>query len=41
MENDFEGSRDAYFILTCGGRGGNAAVYAKNSAAEKGCVIAG
>ena len=28
MENDFEGSRDAYFILTCG------------SAAEKGCVIA-
>ena len=27
MENDFEGSRDAYFILTCGGSRRKAAGY--------------
>ena len=36
MENDFEGSRDAYFILTCGGSGGNAAVYAEKLCRRKG-----
>ena len=36
MENDFEGSRDEYFILTCGGSGGNAAVYAEKLCRRKG-----
>lgn len=32
----FEGSRDAYFILTCGGEMGNAAAFAEQLCAEKG-----
>lgn len=35
MKNDFEGCRDAYFILTCGGSCGNAAAYAKKLCAKK------
>lgn len=39
METDFQGSRDAYFILTCGGSCGNAAVYAEKLCAKKGASI--
>lgn len=35
MDTDFEGCRDAYFILTCGGGCGNAAAYAKKLCARK------
>lgn len=37
----FEGNKDAYFILTCGGSCGNAAVYAKKLCAEKGMRFRG
>lgn len=35
LETDFQGNRDAYFILTCGGSCGNAAAYAKKLCAGK------
>lgn len=35
LENSLEGSRDAYFILTCGGSCGNAAAYAKKLCEKK------
>lgn len=35
-ETTFEGNQSAYFVLTCGGGGGNAAAYAKKLCAEKG-----
>lgn len=35
METVFEGSRDAYFVLTCGGSCGNAAAYAKKLCRKK------
>lgn len=35
INTDFEGSRDVYFILTCGGSCGNAAVYAKKLCVKK------
>lgn len=35
METVFEGSRDAYFILTCGQNCGNAAAYAEKLCARK------
>lgn len=41
METEFEGSRDAYFILTCGADCGNAAVYAKRLCARKGLRFCG
>lgn len=41
METDFQGSRDAYFILTCGGSCGNAAVYAEKLCAKKGLRFCG
>lgn len=34
-ETDLEGSRDAYFVLTCGGSCGNAAAYAKKLCVKK------
>lgn len=34
-ETRFEGNSNAYFVLTCGGRCGNAAAYAKKLCAEK------
>lgn len=37
----FEGCRDAYFVLTCGGSSGNAAVYAKKLCAKKGWHFCG
>lgn len=37
----FQGSRDAYFILTCGGSCGNAAAYAKKLCAKKGLRFCG
>ena len=41
METGFEGSRDAYFVLTCGGGCGNAAVYAEKLCAKKGMRFCG
>ncbi len=35
-ETKFEGCRKAYFVLTCGGSGGNAAAYAEKLCLEKG-----
>lgn len=35
LNTGFEGSQDAYFILTCGGSCGNAAAYAKKLCAKK------
>ena len=40
-KNCFTGCRDAYFVLTCGGSCGNAAVYAKKLCAEKGLRFCG
>lgn len=37
----FEGSQDAYFILTCGGDCGNAAAYAEKLCAKKGLRFCG
>ncbi|MDO4271076.1 MAG: EFR1 family ferrodoxin [Eubacteriales bacterium] len=41
METEFAGSRDAYFILTCGGNSGNAAAYAEKLCAKKGLRFCG
>lgn len=41
METDFQGNRDAYFILTCGGSCGNGAVYAEKLCAKKGLRFCG
>ena len=41
MDTGFEGSRDAYFILTCGGDCGNAAAYAEKLCGEKGLRFCG
>ncbi len=35
MDNSLEGSRDVYFVLTCGGSSGNAASYAKKLCEKK------
>lgn len=40
-ENEFEGSRDAYFILTCGDSCGNAEQYAIKLCKEKGFRLRG
>lgn len=40
-ETGFEGNKDAYFVLTCGGSCGNGAVYAKRICAEKGLHFRG
>ncbi len=40
-ETGFEGSADAYFVLTCGGDCGNAAAYAKKLCAQKGLRFCG
>lgn len=40
-ETKFEGSRNAYFVLTCGGNGGNAAAYAKKLCREIGLEFQG
>lgn len=40
-ETRFEGNRNAYFVLTCGGSVGNAAVYAKKLCVEKGLRFRG
>lgn len=40
-ETSFEGNRNAYFILTCGGSVGNAAVYARKLCTEKGIHFCG
>ena len=36
LDTDFQGSRDAYFVLTCGSSCGNAAAYAAKLCAKKG-----
>lgn len=41
METNFKGSQDAYFILTCGGSCGNAAVYAEKLCINKGLRFRG
>lgn len=41
LETGFEGNRDAYFVLTCGGDCGNAAAYAKKLCAKKGLRFRG
>lgn len=41
LETGFEGSRDAYFVLTCGGGCGNAAAYARRLCAKKGLRFCG
>ncbi len=41
LETRFEGSQDAYFILTCGGDCGNAAAYAEKLCAKKGLRFCG
>lgn len=41
MDGDFQGSRDAYFILTCGGGCGNAGAYAEKLCKEKGLRFCG
>lgn len=40
-ETRFEGNRNAYFLLTCGGSAGNAAAYAKRLCEEKGLRFLG
>ncbi len=35
LDTDFEGNRDAYFVLTCGGSCGNAGAYAEKLCAKK------
>lgn len=40
-ETDFQGNQNTYFVLTCGGSGGNAAVYAKKLCIEKGLLFQG
>ena len=40
-ETGFEGSREAYFVLTCGGSAGNAAAYAKKLCGETGLRFLG
>ena len=40
-ETNFEGSQKAYFVLTCGGNGGNAAAYARKLCEEKGLHFQG
>lgn len=40
-EARFQGSRDAYFVLTCGGGCGNAAAYARGLCKEKGLRFCG
>lgn len=35
LKNDFTGSRDVYFVLTCGGGCGNASAYAKKLCLKK------
>lgn len=41
MEGSFDGSRDAYFILTCASSCGNAAAYAEQLCAKKGLHFRG
>lgn len=41
LKNDFTGSRDVYFVLTCGDGCGNAAVYAKKLCSKKGWRFCG
>lgn len=41
LETSFQGSQDAYFILTCGGGCGNAAAYAEKLCAKKGLRFRG
>lgn len=41
METNFKGSRDVYFVLTCGGSCGNAAVYAEKLCVKKGLRFRG
>lgn len=41
LNQEFVGSRDAYFILTCGGGCGNAGAYAKKLCAKKGMRFCG
>ena len=41
METDFQGVRDAYFVLTCGGNCGNAAAYAEKLCGKKGLRFLG
>lgn len=41
IKSRFEGSQDAYFILTCGGSSGNAAAYAQKLCAKKGLRFCG
>lgn len=41
MKTSFKGSRDAYFILTCGGSCGNASVYAEKLCSKKGMRFCG
>ncbi|WP_368077351.1 EFR1 family ferrodoxin [uncultured Anaerotruncus sp.] len=40
-ETEFEGTKDIYIVLTCGGSVGNAAAYAKKLCAEKGLHFSG
>lgn len=40
-ETEFEGTKDIYFVLTCGGSVGNAAAYAKRLCEEKGLHFSG
>ena len=40
-ETEFEGNRNIYFVLTCGGSVGNAAAYAKKLCEEKGLCFSG
>lgn len=41
QETSFEGHRDAYFVLTCGGSVGNASTYARALCKEKGLNFRG
>lgn len=41
LQTSFQGSRDAYFVLTCAGSCGNAAVYAQKLCAKKGLRFCG
>ncbi len=41
LDTDFTGSRDAYFLLTCGGDCANAAAYAEKLCAKKGLRFCG
>lgn len=41
MEAEFQGNRDAYFVLTCGGSCGNAAAYAEKLCVKKGLRFMG